>query len=148
MSTPSRREQILATLHRALNSGGRIVPRNAPISDFEGQFLSLRDGKTEQTEAFLNPPIYEFTLMPQLVILVESELPETGGATDSRDTALDALIEAVSQAFEAIVDWPDFVIDSRMLPPDFDTHEILGAAGMKGCEIPIEIDYWSDSERG
>jgi hypothetical protein len=141
-------------LQLGLEASGRKIERNAPLNDLGGRFLSLRDGGCETIEEFINPPIYEFVQRPALVILVASsdpelaEGPEDAEARAARDRALDQEIEAVTGAFEAMANWPGYVTAWRMLPADFDTHEILGAARMKGCEIPFEIEFWSNRPNG
>ncbi|HWJ89328.1 MAG TPA: hypothetical protein VNS12_14775 [Pelagibacterium sp.] len=147
----SVRERIFATLQSGLAAPDRPILRNAPIHDLGGRFLSLSDGSTELIEEYFNPERFEFSLRPKLTLLVLSAVPETSFNPEdaaARDEALDGLIEAISVAFSAISDWPDEVMDWRMLPPEFTTHEIMGAAGMKGCDIAFEIDYWSDRREG
>jgi hypothetical protein len=151
-ATPSKREEILIALQTALAASGLAIARNLPLGDIEEDvFSSLRDGDNELMEEFFYPPVYEFELRPVLTLLVQSAMPETGADPDdaaARDTALDGAIEAIGQVFDAIETMPDQVTDWRMLPPQFDTHEILGAAGMKGCEITFEIEYWSSRRQG
>lgn len=153
--TPSTRESILQHLHAGLKNLEDLpdltMSRNVPLGDIEGLFGTLYDGKTEELDTFLNPPRYEFVLRPVILLVVASDTPETGHTAEdaaARDISLDTATEAVSAAFAAITDWPERVMDWRMLPPDFETREVLGAAGMKACEIPIEIEYWSDREQG
>jgi hypothetical protein len=131
---------ILAALSLAIG-----VPRNEPIKDFTGTFVALRDGDIEQTEEFINGPIYEFTGRPAMVLAVE------GGTTVDRDTALAALIADYDTALEAAkssLAAAGLITDLRVLAPDRGANDLWGAVGVKTAELPIEIDYWSDRPVG
>ncbi|WP_127142842.1 hypothetical protein [Pelagibacterium montanilacus] len=150
MTEPSKREEILEALRVALEGSPVDLARNRPLGDLKSTIVSLNDGETELVEEYFNPSRYEFVLSATLEIVVASSLPEAGEAAEkgARDAALDALIETLVARFEAIETMPDRVTDWRMLPPSFGTQALLGAAGMKGCELEIEIDYWSDRSSG
>lgn len=142
--TVFKREQILAALHAALPAiGGFGVGRNIPLSVIDGGgFVSLEDGTTELTEQFFNPPVYEWTMRPQLVIGIA--WPDIG----SPDAALVALIEEAAGIVEGLGALGGLASEVRPDAPDFDAKEVFGLVNMKGAVLPIEIDYWSDSPLG
>ena len=136
-----KREQILAALATVLGVG-----RNMPLGDIgeAGTHQSLNDdAPTDPVEKFINPPIYEWTIVPRLFIVTRWD-----GAA-SPDAGLAALIEAAATACEAISDQlGGLVTDIRPQAPEFAPRELWGAQNMKGAELPIEIDYWSSSSLG
>lgn len=135
--TTLKSEQIYAALATAL--GG--VSRNQPLIDFDGTFTTLHDGDVELVEEFFNPHIREFTGRPALLIAVSGE-----GALDA---ALAGLIEASATTLAGITDQlGGLVTDIRPQPPQFAPKELFGALNMKGAEIIIEIDYYTDSSLG
>lgn len=139
----SKRETNLAALHAILAAvPGYAVLRNSALGDIEGTFVSLQDGEIEQTDEFFNPTVYEFTARPVLLVIVQ------GADAAARDSALDDAIEAFWLAIEAAVPFGAGVTDVRVLPPDTAPREVFGALDMKGAEVPIEIDYWTDSPAG
>lgn len=139
--TVLKREQILAALAAVLGN----VPRNIPLCDITpaAPHRALHDGDAELIEEFINPPIYEWTIRPvQFFVIVWP------GQT-SPDAQLAALIEASATAVNAITDQlGGLVTDIRVQPPNFAPQSLWGAANMKGAEVPIEIDYWSESSLG
>lgn len=135
-----KRETILTSLASTLG-----IERNAAIKEFKSQWLSLLDGEIEKTDEFINGPIYEWQARPVLLLAVE------GGTASSRNTALDALIEAqlvlIGNARTALLA-AGLIDDLRPTPPDFEANNLWGAAGVKVAELIIEIDYWSDRPVG
>lgn len=144
----TKREQILVALHAAFGSlAGTAVTRNAPLTDFDAagnSFANLIDGTSGQTDAFINPPTYEFTMTPALILMVK------GDDAAARDAALDAMIEAADAAMTAALadGLGGLVTDIRVQPADYAPEALWGAADMKGAELPIELDYWSTSSLG
>lgn len=134
-----KRDQILAALAAALG-----VERNDPLGDLDAgaSVRSLYDGDTELVDEFINPPIYEWTMTPSLLLAVQ-------GADDtSPDAALTALIEAAATACAAVTDLGGLITAIRVQAPDFEPKMLWGRPGMKGAELPIEIDYWSETSLG
>lgn len=143
----TKREQILAALHVALGTlNGITVTRNYPLVDFDGPaFANLLDATSATTEVFLNPPLYEFTMTPVVVLAVK------GDDDAARDADLDLMIEAVATAMTAALAdglGGDLVTDIRPQPADYAPDAIWGASDIKAAEVPIELDYWSTSSLG
>lgn len=140
MAVELKREQILAALATALG-----VERNIPLGDLDGAgFVTLVDGDAESTEEFINPPIYEWTARPFLLIVVEGT-----DATTVPDAALATQIEAFATSLEAVTDGlGGLVTDIRPQAPDFAPRELFGRTNLKGAELEIELDYWSSSSLG
>jgi hypothetical protein len=138
-------ELIRAALHTVVSGvGGLQVTRNAPLTEFEGAttMATLADGDVALTEEFLNPPIYEFTARPSLFVVMKWT-----GST-SPDAELASVLEAFATAIEAAGDLGGLVTAIRVEAPDFAPRELFGAANMKGAQLIVELDYWSDSSFG
>jgi hypothetical protein len=139
--TVLKREQILAALAIALGN----MPRNIPLGDIRPTMphKALHDGDAELVEEFINPPVYEWTIRPVMFFVVA--WPEQ----TSPDAALAALIEAAATTLDGIVDQlGGLVTDIRPQAPNFAPQSLWGAANMKGAEVAVEIDYWSESSLG
>ena len=139
MSVELKREKILAALALVLG-----LPRNVAVGEIEGGVhRALHDGGAELTEEFINPPTYEWTIRPSVLIVREW----TG--TTSPDAELAAEIEALANLLEAVDDGlGGLVTDIRIQAPDFAPRSLWGASDMKGAEVTIELDYWSASSLG
>ena len=139
MSVELKREKILAALALVLG-----LPRNVAVGEIEGGVhRALHDGGAELTEEFINPPTYEWTIRPSVLIVREW----TG--TTSPDAELAVEIEALADLLEAVDDGlGGLVTDIRIQPPDFAPRSLWGASDMKGAEVTIELDYWSASSLG
>jgi len=135
-----KREQILTALATALG-----VQRNIPLGTLDGAgFVTLVDGDSENTDTMINPPIYEWTARPYLLIVVEgtdaNAVPDAGLATQ---------IEAYATTLEGVTDGlGGLVTDIRPQAPDFAPRELFGRTNLKGAELQIELDYWSSSSLG
>lgn len=140
MAVELKREQILAALATTLG-----VTRNDPLGSLDGAgFVTLVDGDSENTEEFINPPIYEWTMRPFLLIVAEGSDADT-----MPNAALAAQIEAFATTIEGVVDGlGGLVTDIRAQAPDFAPREVFGRTGLKGAELGIELDYWSSSSLG
>ena len=141
MAAELKSEDIRAALAVALG-----VSRNMPLGDIgASSFLTLLDGTAELTEEFINPPIYEWTLRPVLMIVVPSPDAQT-----VPDAALAMQIEAAATALEtALADQlGGLVTDIRPQAPDMAPRSLWGFVNLKGCELEIEVDYWSSSSLG
>lgn len=142
------REAILEALHQRVAAvAGYSVGRNTPLGELEGTYVSLNDGGMELGEEFINGPqgsIYEFTATPALTIIVQH------ADAAPREALLDAAIEAFAEAIEDEEAAPLHAqaTDVRVLPADFGVKEIWGGTDMKGAELPIEIDFWSNRRSG
>lgn len=134
-----KRDQILVALAAAL-----AVGRNDPLGDLDetAQLRSLYDGTTELTDEFFNPSIFEWTMTASLLLVAQ------GPDDTSPDAALTAMIETASAACAAITDLGGLITAIRVQPPDFEPKMLWGRSGMKGAELPIEIDYWSETSLG
>ena len=139
MSVELKREQILAALGDVLG-----LPRNIAIGEFAGDLhRALHDGSAELTEEFINPPVYEWTMRPTVMIV------RKWSGTTSPDAELAADIEAIATALVAVTDGlGGLVTDIRPQAPDFAPRALWGAQDMKGAELEIEIDYWSGTSLG
>lgn len=139
MSVELKREQILAALAVVLG-----LPRNVALGEFDaGWHRALHDGGADVTEEFINPPIYEFTMRPAVMLVLQWQ----GDA--SPDAALAAEIEALADLLDAVDDGlGGLVTDIRIQAPDFAPRSLWGAPDMKGAEVTIELDYWSASSLG
>jgi len=137
-------EDILNALVTLLQTGEPTIGRNTPLPDLtaSGKAVRLLDGDIEQTEAFLNPPTYEFTMRPvaQLVI--------SGGTDAERDAAIDTSLGNLLTALAGANDLGGLSTDIRPQPPTGTPKEFFGAPNMKAAELVIEIDYWSDTTAG
>lgn len=134
-----KREQILSALAALLT-----LPRNVALGDLQPgvPHVALHDGDTELVDEFVNPPVYEWTMRPVIFVVVEW----TGDA--SPDAEIAALLELHATTLEAAGDLGGLVTAIRPSEPDFAPKSLWGAANMKGAELPIEIDYWSESSLG
>lgn len=134
-----KREQILAALATLLD-----LPRNTALGIIEAgtPHKALHDGETDLTEELLNPPIYEWTMTPVVFVAIDW----TGAA--SPDAAMATILEGIATALEGAGDLDGLVTAIRPGAPDFAPKALWGAANMKGAELPIEIDYWSESSLG
>lgn len=142
MST--KRETILVALHAYLVTAVPTLSfvRNPALDDIiENRAIALRDGSAEQTEEFFNGPIYEFTMTPSLILILEK-------GDDDLDAGVDEAADLVAVALEAAGDLGGLVTGIRVQPLNTDVQETFGAADLKGAEIAIEIDYWSDRSVG
>lgn len=139
MSVELKREQILAALATVLG-----LSRNIGLGEFTGDLhRALHDGSAELTEEFINPPVYEWTIRPTVMIV-----RKWSGDT-SPDAELAADIAAIATALEAVTDGlGGLVTDIRPQAPDFAPRSLWGAQDMKGAEFEIEIDYWSSASLG
>lgn len=139
MSVELKREQILSALAGVLD-----LPRNIALGEFTGGVhLALHDGTAELSEEFINPPVYEWTMRPTVMIVRQW----TGDTSPDAELAAD--IEAVATALAAVTDGlGGLVTDIRPQAPDFAPRALWGAQNIKGAELEIEIDYWSSSSLG
>ena len=146
MTIQLKSEQILLALLPVLQGGEPTLTRNTPLPDLSGtvKVVRLLDGpKPEQTEAFLNPPMYEFTMRPFVQVVV-SNMDDA-----ARDAAVNDAVENLLTAIGTIADdLTGLVTDIRPQPVSGTPRELFGIAGMKAAELEIEIDYWSDSSAG
>lgn len=141
----SKTEQIRAALHAVLVAADAGITRNVPLGQMEGgYFRTLRDGPApELTEEFFNTPIYEFTMTPFLVIVVEK-----GASPDTLDAILAAKLAVFVAALEAVTDLGGLITALRVQPPSEGTRELFGTEDKKGAELEIEIDFWSEHSSG
>jgi len=140
----SKRDQIFDALYVVLQPAMEGLTRNKPLVDFDAaSFTTLSDdADPELTETFLNPPLYEFTMRPVLVLAVKGD----DGA--ARDAALTALIDSAAAQLATVTDLGGLITDIRPQPVSYASSQIWGAAGIKGGELPIELDFWSTSSLG
>lgn len=141
----SKRDQIFDALLAVCQAVDAGLVRNASLADLDGDsFATLRDGDSENTDEFFNAPgsIYEWTYRPTLMLIVR------GDDSAAADAALSAKIDLFVAALEAVTDLSGLITAIRPQPPDMAPRELFGAPAMKGCEITIEVDYWSDSSAG
>lgn len=141
--TARKGEQILVALLAALQQGEATLTRNTPLPDVITKVVRLFDGPpAEQTEEFLNPPMFEFTMRPfvQIVVVEEDDA--------ARDAAVDTVCQALSGVIATITDLGGLITDIRPSPPNSMPRELFGMPGMKAAEFEIEIDYWSETSAG
>lgn len=135
-------ELILEALLTALTNGGAAITRNVPLVDLSAATplqLRLFDGPVpQQTEAFLNPPMYEFTMTPFIQIVMS-------GATNEQ---LGAQVDTLLAILATITDLGGLITDIRPQPPDFAPQSLFGAPNSIAAEFDIEIDYWSETTAG
>ncbi|MBN9304110.1 MAG: hypothetical protein BGO82_17195 [Devosia sp. 67-54] len=136
-------EQILVALEAVLQAAVPALGRNTPLPEAIDQVLRLLDGPpAQQTEAYLNPPMYEFTMRPFVQIIV------VNSDDAARDAAVDTLYQALAAAIAGITDLGGLITDIRPQPPSAAPRELFGMPGMSGAEFDIEIDYWSETTAG
>jgi hypothetical protein len=143
---PTKNEQIMVALLAALQATpGVVIERNMALPELpgDGYFCRLGDGPIVPGDEFLNPPVFEFTMTPTILIVVS-------GGTDeaTRDAAVEAKRAALLATIDTITDLGDLITAIRPQPPSYAPRELWGAADMKGAELGIEIDYWSDTSAG
>lgn len=140
----TKRESILVALLAVIVGVEPTAVRNEPLPDLAngGKVVKLSDGGCDTTEEFLNPPMYEFTMTPTLMIV------QSGGTAAERDAAVDATIAGLVTALNAVTDLGDLITAIRPQPPNYSPRELWGAANLKGAEFGIEIDFWSASSAG
>lgn len=134
-----KRELILSALASLL-----ALPRNVPLGVLEAgvPHQALHDGETELVEELINPPIYEWTMTPTIFVAIEWP-----GET-SPDAAVADLLGSLATVLEEAGSLGDLVTAIRPMAPDFAPKSLWGAANIKGAELPVEIDYWSESSLG
>lgn len=139
----TRREQILLALHAALQTApGLTVLRNVPLGEFGGDtFCGLSDGDSAPGDVYLNPPVYEFTMSPSVLVIVK------GDDDAARDAAVDAALVVLLASLGGM-QWPDGMTDMRPQPPTYSPEAVWGAANSKAAEFTLEIDYWADTSAG
>ncbi len=141
--TVRKGEQILVALLPALVLGEASITRNTPLPDLIDKVVRLLDGPpADQTEAYLNPPMYEFTMRPFVQIVV------AGGTDAERDAAIDTIYQNLMSALGAVTDLGGLITDIRPQPPSSTPKEVFGMPDMKAAEFDIEIDYWSETTAG
>ena len=141
----TKREDIFSALFAVLEPlTGTTLSRNEPLKDFPpgDVFSNLDDGETENTETFLNPPLYEFTATPMLTIAVN------GDDGPTRDAALAGKVDEANQLLVAVTDLGGLITAIRVQPPTYAPSQLWAAVGIKGATIPIELDFWSTESIG
>lgn len=142
-------ETILTDLLAALQGAQATIGRNTPLPDLApanaatvGFVFRLLDGpEAEQTEAFINGGLYEFTARPVVQVIA------IGGTDDAaRDTAVDdAVAGFVGTLTPFSAQLADPVTDVRVQPANGVPKELWGAPGIKATEFTIEIDFYADN---
>lgn len=135
----SKRESILAAMATLL-----AVKRNVPLGEIGSDlvFRTLHDGDLEAGEELWNPPTFEFTASPALTIVVR----KSEGV--DLDAALAAEIDAAVATLAGAGSLGGLVTAIRPRPANMAPRELWGAEDMKGAELTIELDYWTDSSAG
>jgi|EndMetStandDraft_2_1072991.scaffolds.fasta_scaffold02228_6 hypothetical protein len=151
----SKREQILAAVFTVLKATEPAALRNAALAIVEsGEVVTLRDGEIELTEEFFNGEsgsIYEFTATPKVIILIALADDPPDGVPADLDGQLDVRCTAIAAALNTSFAAGALALLAtglRVQPADTEPREIFGAEHLKGAEVPIEIDYWSDKSSG
>lgn len=140
----TKREAILVALHAYLVAAlpDLTVLRNPALADIvDGKAIGLRDGEIDLVEEYFNGPIYEWTMTPSITVIFEK------GGVDL-DAKVDAVIDALDLALLAAGDLGGLVQRVETQPAQLGVQEIWGSPDIKGAELPIEIDYWSDRPVG
>ncbi|MBI4921859.1 MAG: hypothetical protein HY834_08925 [Devosia nanyangense] len=141
-----KHEQIMVALFAALQTAvGVTVGRNVALPEVgsDSTTCTLKDGPIQPGDEFINPPVYEFTMTPTVLIIV------SGGANEAaRDAAIASVLDSLLATIAAITDLGGLTLAIRPQPPTTAPKELWGAADMKGAEFGIEIDYESDSSAG
>ena len=141
--TARKGEQILTALLTVLQGVEPTMTRNTPLPDMVTKVVRLLDGpQAEQTAAYLNPPMYDFTMRPFVQIII------AGGTDGERDAAVDAVYQSLMGAIAGVTDLGDLITDIRPQPPSSTPKELFGMPDMKAAEFDIEIDYWSPTTAG
>jgi hypothetical protein len=141
----TKRDDIFAALLTALAPAFPAMTRNEPLQlePSATGLANLDDGDPpELVEQFLNPVIYEFTARPVLTLAVN------GKDGPTRDAALLAMVGAADTALKAITDLGGLITAIRPQPAQYSPKEIWATTGIKGAEITIELDFWSDDSLG
>jgi hypothetical protein len=140
----TKRDDIFAALLTALATAFPTITRNEPLQEpGDAGLANLDDGDPpELVEQFLNPVIYEFTARPVLTLAVN------GKDGPARDAALLAMVGAADTALKAVTDLGGLITAIRPQPAQYSPKEIWATTGIKGAEITIELDFWSDDSIG
>ncbi len=78
--TTTKHESIMVALETVLAGADPAVKRNTPLPDLSagaGKVIVLSDAQPVETEAFLNPPMYEFTVTPRVLVCGSSASEST-----------------------------------------------------------------------
>lgn len=142
MST--KREAILAALHVFLTAAMPTVTilRNPALADIvEGKAIGQRDGDIELVEEFINGPIFEWTMTPSIAVILEKDETDV-------DAKVDEVVAALDVALANAADLGGLVTRIEIQPADLGVQEIWGSPDLKGADVRIEIDYWTDRPVG
>lgn len=140
----TKQEAILAALHAFLVAAlpDLKIERNPALARMvDDHVVSLRDGRLDLVEEYLNGPIFDFTMTPTIVVALEKG---AGGI----DAAVNGVIDRLATSLDAAGSLGGLADDIRVGVPETDTLEMIGATDIKGAELPIEIDFWSDRRVG
>jgi len=135
---PTSRETILTALQTILQTipnatvlRGEVLPERVP----PGGLVILRDGEPGEPEVTLSPLQYHYEHRAEAEVIVQGKTPA------DRDTAFDALIQAIGTAVAAdrtlggTCDW----VEAQAPAPTDLAQE--GAEGIKAAVVPVVLTY-------
>ena len=139
------RERVFGAFFAQLKTtaiAGLQVERNQPLPDQipTAGLVVQRDGKEAPPplETVLSPPtyIYEETVEVEAAV----QLPDDAGM-GARETAIDAIIAAISTALTANRTLGGLADDLRIGLPKMSDIAVAGAAPIKSATIPVRVIY-------
>jgi len=138
----SKREQILSALYtkvKTLESATVKAYRNMdkPQKITTGGIINMHDGASEEPDVLLSPLTYIYEHIVTLEIMVQNP------NSDTRNTALDALLVSISsvinsnRTLDGLAEW----VEAR--PPDFEEEPIEGAATVRTATVQIMVRFFT-----
>ena len=143
---PSKTELILEAIKARLETApGARVERNTVVPEKipSGGLIVLRDGDPGVPDTALGGfggAYYNHAVEVELYI-------EVGDAA-ARDTAFDALVQAVGVALEIDPTLGDLIFGMTYGRPEIDTEAVAGAPAIKTGTIIVTVEYETDSPLG
>lgn len=133
----TKREQILQALFERLKTLDLPVKRNETLPQVipETGIVMLRDGKQDEPEVILSPPICIFKHEAEVEVIVQAVKPE------DRDTKLDEILEQIGVLLSSDMTLHGLTDYVYPKPPEIIDEYIEGAPTMKAAVIPVVLEY-------
>ncbi len=141
----SKREAALKALFAVLSGiAGPAVKRNEPeVAKIpSGGLIVLRDGEPGEPEVMLSPTSYIYTHRAEVVVQVQD------GDSGTRDTAMDALLQAIGQAVSADETLGGAVDMASPGSPELLDEPVEGAATIKAALVTVFLEYATSTPLG